>query len=175
MNRSKKAITVIMLLVTVLFRIEPVFAEDKQMFSQERLQQFKLFANCQPVYLAVEGLHNMPHAEKIGLTRTAIINAAESRLRSARIYTDNPANPYSLYINVNVLRSAFNVYIALNKMLYDYRTRLDGLATTWDNGTTGIHGQDSGYILSSISSPIDQFLVEYFRVNEKACEKNREL
>ena len=171
MSRSKKAITIIMLLVTVLFGIEPVFAEDKQMSSQERLQQFKLFVNCQPVYLVVEDLHNMPHAEKIGVTKAAIINAAESRLRSARIYTDNSANPYALYINVNVLRSAFSVYIALEKMLYDYRTRLDSPATTWHNGTTGTHGQNSGYILSSVSSLIDQFLVEYFRVNEKACEK----
>lgn len=171
MNRSKKAIAVIMLLVTVLFRIDPVVAEDKQMSSQERLKQFELFVNCQPVYLTVEGLHNMPHAEKIGLTKTAIINAAESRLRSARIYTNDPANPYQLYINVNVLRSAFNVYIAFDKMLYDFRNRLNGFAPTWYTGTTGIHGQDSGYILSSVSVLIDQFLVEYFRVNEKACEQ----
>lgn len=171
MNRSKKAIAVIMLLVTVLFRVAPVFAEDKQMSSQEGLKQFELFVNCQPVYLTVEGLHNMPHAEKIGLTKTAIINAAESRLRSARIYTNDPANPYQLYINVNVLRSAFNVYIAFDKMLYDFRNRLNGFATTWYTGTTGTYGQGSGYILSSVSVLIDQFLVEYFRVNEKACEQ----
>ena len=81
MSRSKKAITILMLLVTVLFAIEPVFADDKQMSSQERVQQFELFVNCQPVYLVVEDLH-MPHAEKIGMTKAAIINAAESRLRS---------------------------------------------------------------------------------------------
>lgn len=172
MSRSKKAIAVIMLLVAVLFRMESVVAEDEQMSSQERLQQFEIFVNCEPVYLTVEGLHNMPHAEKIGLTKTAIINAVESRLRSARVYTNDPANPYQLYINVTVLRSAFSVYIAFDKMLYDFRNRLDGFATTWYTGTTGIHGgQDSGYILSSVSSLIDQFLVEYFRVNEKACEQ----
>lgn len=172
MSKSKKAIAVIMLLVAVLFRIEPVVAEDKQMSSQERLQQFEIFVNCEPVYLTVEGFHNMPHAEKIGLTKTAIINAVESRLRSARVYTNDPANPYQLYINVTVLRSAFSVYIAFHKMLYDFRNRLDGFATTWYRGTTGIHGgQDGGYILSSVSSLIDEFLVEYFRVNEKACEQ----
>lgn len=172
MSKSKKAIAVIMLLVTVLFRVAPVFAEDEQMSSQEGLQQFKLFVNCQPVYLAVEGLHNMPDAEKIGLTRTAIINAAESRLRSAGIYTDKPVNiPHFLYINVNVLGSAFNAEISLHKMLHDSRTRLNGYATTWDHSITGTHGQNRGYILSSVSSLIDHFLVEYFRVNEKACEK----
>ena len=66
---------------------------------------------------------------------------------------------------------AFNVYIALEKELYDYRTRLDYFATTWHKGITGTYGQDSGYILSAVSRLIDQFLVEYFRVNEKACEK----
>lgn len=47
---------------------------------------------------------------------------------------------------------------------------LTGTVTTWGLGSTGTHGKDPGFIIQSISSKVDRFLVEYLRVNETACD-----
>ena len=47
---------------------------------------------------------------------------------------------------------------------------LTGEVTTWELGSTGTHGKDSGFIIQNISSKVDRFLVEYLRVNETACD-----
>ena len=125
---------------------------------ENRIARFELFADCRPMYLVVESLS--PHASKIGLTKEAIRAAAESRLRSARLYRSIRSAPY-LYINVNVVGRGFSISSG-NR----------GLATTWDRGSAGTHGgSGANYILSSISRHMDEFLVEFLRVNEKACEK----
>ena len=46
---------------------------------------FQLWSDCDPVFLLVEDLNDS--AEKAGLTRQRIQTVAESRLRSARIYS----------------------------------------------------------------------------------------
>ena len=72
---------------------------------EERTARFKLFADCGPMQLTVEKLSE--DAKKIGLTEESIQAAAESRLRTARLYNTN-ALPY-LYINVNVVGDGLSV------------------------------------------------------------------
>lgn len=56
------------------------------------------YTACQPIDLVVQGLPS--DANDIGLREQAIIDAAESRLRSARIY-DPDAWEY-FHVNINV-------------------------------------------------------------------------
>ena len=127
---------------------------------------FRLYTACEPIKLVVEQLNS--DANDIGLQRQAIINAAESRLRSARIY-DSSASDY-LYVNIHVAGKAFAIRLELNKMLLDLRTIQSRPAKTWHTGSTGTHGGDSQYILGSLSKHLDAFLTEFLRVNEPACD-----
>lgn len=137
---------------------------------ENRIARFELFADCRPMYLVVESLS--PHASKIGLTKEAIRAAAESRLRSARLYHSTPSAPYHyLYINVNVSRRGLNISLDFKKDVYDPLSGNTGRATTWNTGGAGTHGGDANYIVSLVSQYMDKFLVEFLRVNEKACEK----
>ena len=138
--------------------------EEAQM---ERLERFRLATNCAPMSIAVE--HLPTQASKIGLSRTSIQTAAESRLRSARLF-DSSRSIY-LYIQVNVTRYAFNAKVNFNKHLYDPISKQMFTTITWSEAITGTHSQDSGYILSHLYKLLDEFLVDYLRVNEKACEK----
>lgn len=119
------------------------------------------------MFLVVEGLSD--GASKIGLTKKAIQAAAESRLRSARLY-DSGASHY-LYVSVNVVDRAFSISLGFKKEVRDILSGDTSMAATWDVGSTGTHGGNANFIRSSISGHMDKFLVEFLRVNEKACEK----
>ena len=134
---------------------------------EEQVFRFRLLANCEPMGLVVEGLNEA--AAKIGLTKETIQAAAESRLRSARLY--NREGDQYLYINVNVVERAFSISLRYNKQFYDPLSDIVLEAITWTRGTTGIAGSGSGFILSTASGLLDEFLVEYLRVNEAACGK----
>lgn len=137
---------------------------------EERLQRFKLFTDCRPMGLVVEDLP--PDASKIGLTRAAIQAAAESRLRSARLYRSIHSAPYHyLYLNVNVAGLAYNISLDFKKDVHDPLSGTTGIAVTWHLGSAGMHGGRANYIVSWVSQRMDEFLVEFLRANEKACEK----
>ena len=133
----------------------------------EKFAKFMLYTACQPIYLFVEPLTD--DAEDIGLSRQAIVNAAESRLRAARLYEPRPREPRLLSVNIRVSVSTFTVILAFRKTLFDRLTQSYGLATTWETGTYGIHGRDATYILGVLSRHMDEFIVEFLRVNEPAC------
>ena len=134
--------------------------------------RFQLWTGCQPMSLVVEDLSAA--ASEIGLTEAALRAAAESRLRGARLYTAVPwAWDPPLYLRVSVVSSAFSVALRFNKQVYDPASGESYLAPTFAIGTTGTHGSDgasSSYILGSVSELLDQFLLQYLRVNESACE-----
>ena len=140
---------------------------------QDTLERFQLFNNCRPMLLVVERLPD--NAAEIGLTEERLQVTAESRLRSARLYTEDflAAGFSRLYINVNILTSAFNVSVEYGKTVTD-EFGLEYLATTWDRATVGTHGRrGSNYIVSTLSEHLDTFLAAYLRVNEAACAPSR--
>ena len=132
----------------------------------EELARFMLFADCQPMYLLVEGLPS--DASDIGLTKESIQTTAESRLRSARLYNSSKRFPY-LYINVNVAGGAYNISLLYHKIVYDPLSESSSFAPTWNIGGAGTHGGRADVILSTVSQYMDKFLVEFLRVNEEAC------
>lgn len=131
------------------------------------LDRFMLWFGCQPVRLSVEHLDK--EAADIGLTQEAITVAVRSRLRAARLYDETDFPFTFLYVSVDVARQAFVINVFYNKWLQDQVSGEGGIATTWRSGTIGMHGNDSGYILSHLSRHIDHFIDEYLRVNSDSC------
>ena len=133
---------------------------------------FRLFNTCRPMALLIEELSD--YAAGIGLSKEALHTAAESRLRAARLYEDRGADfahlnvNAHLYVNVSVVRPAFHVSVQYRKVVCD-KFGEEAPATTWQSNSTGTHGGDAGYIVSSLSRRLDEFLAAYLRVNEEAC------
>lgn len=137
----------------------------------QRVKRFELFSNCEPISILVEGLSR--EALNIGLTKESVQNAVESRLRSARIYSSNPTLHSSLYISVNVSNRSFSIALEFNKRVFDLFTKTYGTAITWSDGGIGTHGNRVGGILSSLSQLMDDFLVDFLRINDEACRKKK--
>ena len=134
--------------------------------------RFRLWNECRPMQLVVEDYGNDAGAGTIDLANSALEVAMRSRLRAARLYTENnkEAGWSYLYINVNVVGRAFHTRTSYRKVVRDDATGLEYNTITWDLGFTGTHGGDSGFVLSSLSQHADEFIDEYLRVNADACE-----
>ena len=145
-----------------------LFAAGAQAQSEvkQRVARFKLYTACAPLDLIVESLH--PDAGEIRLTKSAITTTVRSRLRAARIY--NAEQTAYLYVNVNVAGRAYSINVSLNRWLTDPVHDTSGIATTWNSGSTGTHGGNSGYILQVIGEHMDRFIDQYLEINEPACE-----
>ena len=120
--------------------------------------------------LLVEGLPE--DATTIGLTTGAIEIAVRSRLRAARIYSeDYSETAWSfLYVTVNLFGPAFSINVNYKKDVKDLATMLEHRATTWNTGSVGTHGREPNFILSSVAQYADEFIDEYLRVNAGACK-----
>ena len=143
-------------------------AQSDQEFLRE-YNRFKLFNACRPMRLVIARLHDDTPA--IGLTENALQAAAESRLRVARLYTEDKqkADTAILFVNVNVFRRAFSVDVQYLKLVTD-AFGATFPAVTRSIESTGMHGGDAGYIVQTLSQDLDKFLADYLRVNEAACE-----
>jgi len=137
--------------------------------AEPSVERFRLYNNCRPMQLVIE--HLSEDASEIRLTERRLQTATESRLRLARLYTDDYEHSQwaYLYVNVLVVGRAFNLTVQYNKSLYDPLSDLFLTATTWTRGSTGIHGGDAGYIMQAVSEKIDEFLLAYLSVNEEDC------
>ena len=111
-------------------------------------------------------------ATDISLTEDAIEVAVRSRLRAARIYSEDEyeAAWSYLYVNVTVIRRRLRHSGQVQKDVKDLATKLEFPATTWDTGSTGRHGKDPNFILSNVARHADKFIDEYLRVNADACK-----
>ena len=128
--------------------------------------KFKLWNGCKPVSLIVEDLSEDAH--KIDLKKEDIAVTVRSRLRGARIYTDDGVVPY-LYVVVTVVGKGFSISLELRKFVHDPLSEQSQIASTWLSGGTGTHADGSGYILSAVAGYTDKFIDEYLRVNASAC------
>ena len=138
--------------------------------TSEATKRFQLFNNCQQICLTVHELSD--NAVKLGLTRKSIQNATEIRLRSAHLYDNRPLNS-CLSVGVYVFEQVFLAELGFRKRIFDRFSDHNGLALTWRTGKFERHGNRSELIMSHVSRLIDQFLVEFLRVNDEACRKKR--
>ena len=128
---------------------------------------FELWTGCDPVQLIVDLQKN--DAPDLYLTREQIEIAVRSRLRSARVFTEDEGFPF-LFVLVAVVDNAFSIDVLLVKLLTDgvYSNHSWG-GSSWKTDGIGTHTNDANYILSSVSQNIDEFLDEYLRVNAASC------
>ena len=163
-------------LISASVQANQLTAEGEE-FIDTYMRQFRFFNNCEPIGLrvAIEG-----ESSQLNITEKAITNTVESRLRSARIFTDS-YNEF-LVVDVSIVGPAYNVYVAFVKSLEDYRLSehlssplpVVGSAHTWQSGSTGVHAGQEGFILSQLSQIVDGFLVDYLKANqEKYCKKEK--
>lgn len=168
MNRKLYLFIIMMLL---LMGNATVLAQEHGAFSDgsEGRQKFELYVGCQPIFLVVE--EPTPDGKEIGLSRSQIRTAAEARLRGARIFSDKMTGRFFLHIQVFVARQAFHVQLSFVKLVMDYLSQREGGAFTWKWDVTGTHASDGPYIMSVVSRALDEFIVEYFRANQDACDQ----
>ena len=122
------------------------------------------------------------NAEEIGLTNDRVRTMAASRLAAAGVYQDfsgeyptpRTADIFAprlgrLGVFVETSGPAFSARVAHEKDLLDPITELENPSTTWERNTFGTHGNDVGFILQWVSETLDEFVLEYLRVNDASC------
>ena len=124
--------------------------------SASLLERFQLFNACRPMELVIEQL--VDDAADIGLTRETLQAAAESRLRAARLYTEDrkKAGYARLYVYVHMVRRVFSVSVEYEKPVTDEFGR-SGFPPTWRSSSIGAYGGNAGYIVQSLSRHLDKF------------------
>ena len=137
-----------------------------ELTAEERRNRFQLFTECRP--LALDVMVADSDGADTGYRRDTVQAAAESRLRSARLY--DAAAVHSLDIQVLLLGRFVETTVKLEKFVYDSMSKEWGVVPTWQVGTIGGHGSDWAEILTDVSRHLDQFMVGYLRANEDACE-----
>ena len=75
----------------------------------------------------------------------------------------------TLNVTVHVVGLAFRIEVDFRKRLWDSKTDLLLSASTWRRSGLGTHGGRAEYILSGVPEYLDEFLVEYLRVNQEHC------
>ena len=149
-------------------------------------ERFQLFNNCRPMRLHVSSLGA---AADIGLTEARIQTLAESRLRAARLYdawktsyedirsgkAEERIYDPSLKVTIEAFSrtnrgGAVSLKVQFRKVLQDPISGRDGVATTWERGSYGTYsGDDTDFVMQHLSELVDEFVLEYLRLNEPAC------
>ena len=147
-------------------------ASDKSDKTKGSIDEFELYTKCLGVILVVE--HLSDDARKIGLKREEIIAAVESKLRSAGLYQSSFFGfsegsvvflPH-LYMHVNVIGQSFCVLLELKKWVHEPLSGQLNYTQTWRSETSGVNGNSSRRILTSVSDLTDQFIDEWNKVNK---------
>ena len=141
--------------------------------------KFDFFNSCEGMayYVSISGKGSNDSAP----SESDIANAVESRLRAARIFEEN----------AQVAKSYFNVYLTLagtaaslqvgfakpgftdpysTHRLFQFPRGME----TWRKSWLVQGGIGSGDVLAQLSKDLDEFIVNYLRVNsDEACEEYR--
>ena len=155
---------------------------------EEARDQFELYNQCQPIRLTTLLSDD---ADDIGLTEARLQTLVESRLRAARLYNETALR--RLIVSVDVLslarggavysttvqfqrqvvtieaarRAVFNALSSQPAVLE--LAQASHTAPTWERGSVGTTGGGPDFILQGVSALLDEFILEYLRVNEEAC------
>ena len=136
--------------------------------------RFELWAECAPVAELIDGVDG--DVGRLALDDRDLWAVVNSRLRRARIFDDD-ADTW-LFVNITVSGPAFSVDVDFMRDVEVLWNRPDGtrlpsgligFTATWESGSTGTHGNNPNYILSSVARLTDKFIDEYLRVNADAC------
>lgn len=131
-------------------------------------ERFQLFTGCEGLGLDVYVQGD--EADSINLTDERVRTMAESRLRAARLYDAFQGYP-ALSVSILTLDDgpAFVIQVRMAKMVRDATTGMELGTNTWGTLSFGTHGDDAGFIMQGLSEKLDEFILEYLRVNEASC------
>ena len=121
---------------------------------------FRLFNDCNAIGLEVDRVAD--DLLNLGISQAAIQEAAESRLRVARLYASTART--SLHVAVN--RHA--IQVEYRKPVRDLVTGEARPVSTFTKAV-GVQEETEARVMLGLSNLLDDFLVEYLRVNEVAC------
>ena len=121
-----------------------------------------LATGCAPMSLSV---HLWGDAESDSRLLQGARNAAESRLRVARLYNSEPSWQ-ELQISIGIVHSASVVKLQLFRGASDSGYGRPGLVIVWIAETLAVHGDDQRH-RQAVSEHLDQFITDYLRANPK--------
>ena len=109
--------------------------------------------------------------QKAGLSKELVRAKVELQLRKNEINSNPISNLEDgyLYINVNIVGSAYNVDVEFKRKVayYSKGRTYNAIASVWETGGTGTYGQDSSIILKNLSNLLDMFINDYLKANQK--------
>ena len=144
------------------------------------VDRFQFFNACQGMgyYVGISGNGSNDSA----LSESEIANAIESRLRAARIFDADSQKAEKSYFNVylDLVGSAASLRIGFEKPGFEDPYSIHRFAQfplgmeTWTKSWLVQGGFRSGDVLAQLSKFLDDFIVNYLRVNsDEACEQHR--
>ena len=147
-------------------------AYSEKVAGEAAVDRFMLFNNCEPMYLVVEKVLSSQDEIFIDkdLFHKGLSMLALNRLKLARLLHHDSESGGLLAIQVRIEGSAYGVGVRYFKAVLDPASDLTLPATTWSWEDVGEHDDNSLYVLTIASTALDNFLSEYLRVNEAACE-----
>ena len=132
------------------------------------MDQIRLWNECEPLPLIV--LVDPEQGAGMMLTKERIETIVRSRMRSARIYSEEYAGSL-LSVDIQFSGQAAHVDFRFRerfeKEFFNYTTPT--MATTWQRSMLGTHGNDEGPVLAAVSELTDIFIDEYLNANADAC------
>lgn len=149
--------------VAVAFLTTPALAAQNDPATP---REFALFDACLEMGVFVGGEPDQ------GVTTERVRDLAESRLRAARLYLSSPVPGSSyLLIGVGFVGDAYLIELQFKKQLIDLTAYGDmtGYASTWVLSRFGTHGRRGDSVMQLVSEMVDNFILEYLRVNDAAC------
>ena len=150
--------------------VDPLYRGEPQTpaYTDRDYLKYQLFVNCQPINLKIETAS--AEAQRVGWTLPRLRRVVASRLRAVDLYTDE-FTPSHLLVRVReVSFGAMDVSVDFVKALRDPITDLPGFSMTWGSTIIIAPGEAQTYLPKAVSQLLDEFLNEYFRVNEPACD-----
>ena len=142
----------------------------EQIQTEADSKRFNLLHDCDPMSLWISLKDD--DSTVSGLTKERLRIVAESRLRGARLYSKYPRFSPVLFVSAIVHKSLFSVGVRFRKGLYDPHSEQVDSVTTWEKESSRLYRLDVENIVAVLSMHLDEFIVEYLRVNEEACGSN---
>ena len=128
---------------------------------------FQLFSDCRPMRLLIGRL--TADGRALGLTRSAVREAAVLRLTAGGVRLDEGAKSALLTLAVLVQGPAFDVSLRHSKPVLDGASGQMALAVTWQRGAQGLHGGRADYVQSAARRLVEHFGEAYGKVHAAGC------